>query len=74
MTDKSKLKLVELDADQMKALLKGGVVKLEKEGIRISLSMSREEIEDLCAEIEAASAEEAGEEDQEGESGSEDIA
>lgn len=65
MVDKGKSKLIELDAEQLKILLKGNVLKLEKDGLRISVSMSQEEIEELCAEIEATAGTDGPDEDEE---------
>ena len=53
MPDKANLRLVELDAEQLKRLLHGNVVKLDKAGIKVSIAMSKEEIGELCGEIAA---------------------
>lgn len=69
MADKGKLKLVELDGEQLRTLLKGNVLKVEKDGIRISIALSLEEIEQLCEEIAAEAASGEAEDDEgEGES------
>lgn len=69
MVENAKTKLIELDVEQLKVLLNGNVLKLDKEGLRISLSMSQEEIEAICEETAATLGTEGPDEDDEEEGG-----
>jgi len=69
-----KAKLIELDVEQLTILLKGNVLKLDKDGLRISLSMSQEEIEAVCEEIAATAGTEGKDDEDEEEDGGGSIA
>ena len=73
MADKPKLKLVELDSDQLRTLLKEGLLKLEKDGLRISLAVSREDIGEICEEVAAESATQEGDDEDLDEGGGEGV-
>jgi len=74
MNGKTQAKLIELNVEQLTILLKGNVLKLDKDGLRISLSMSQEEIEAVCEEIAATAGTEGKDDEDEEEDGGGSVA